>query len=126
MTTRRIILATVLPLLFGMLIAVPSAQASELTLSVENITMVKAPPTCEVRSTKRIMRSGSTTEIVWKSTRAEYMQGMTRGDRVWPTKGRERFAIAVLGKHEFPLTFVGPGGETTCIAKVFVHPRKSK
>lgn len=126
MTTRRIILASIIPLLLGVLIAVPSAHAAELTFSVENVTMVKAPPTCEARTTKRIMRSGSTTQIVWKSTRADYMEGMTRGERQWPTKGRERVAIAVLGKHEFPLTFVGPGGKTTCIAKVFVHPRKSK
>jgi len=114
----------ILPLAF--LAYAPDASAKELGFSVSNVTMVTIPPTCEVRSTKRIMRSGGTTQIVWKSTRADHMEGLTRGDRQWPTKGRERVAIAVVGKHEFPLTFVGPGGKTTCIAKVFVHPKKTR
>lgn len=104
----------------------PEARAKDITFTVSSVTMVKAPPTCEARSTKKVMRSGSVTEIVWKSTRADYMEGMTRDTRTWPTKGRERVAIAFVGKHEFPLTFVGPGGKTTCIAKVFVHPRKDR
>lgn len=114
----------ILPLAF--FIYAPDAQAREITFSVSNVTIVKAPPTCEARSTKRRMSSGSVTEIVWKSSRAEHMEGLTSEKRVWPTKGRERVAIAFVGKHEFPLTFVGPGGKTTCIAKVFVHPKKRK
>lgn len=126
MTTRRITLAVLLPLLLCMVIAVPTTHAADFNVSIKNVTMVKAPPTCEVRATKRVMRSGGTTEIVWKSDRADHMVGLTRDPREWPTKGRERFAIAFVGKHEFPLTFVGPGGKTTCIAKVFVHPKKTK
>lgn len=107
--------------------AAPAARAAEpYTLSVSKITMVKIPPTCEVRSTKKRMTSGGTTEIVWKSDRATRMTGLVKGDKEWPTKGRQRVSIAVVGKHEFPMTFEGPGGKTTCVAKVFVKAKKSR
>lgn len=123
MTNRYLVLLLV-PVLF--LAAAPAHAASPVTLSVKNLTIVKAPPTCEVRSTKRTMTSGSVTEIVWKSDNATSMMGLTRDEKVWPTKGRQRVAIAFLGKQEFPLTFEGPGGKTTCVAKVFVHPKKAR
>ena len=121
MTNRYLVLLLV-PILF--FVALPAHAANTLTLSVKNVTIVKAPPTCEVRSTKRTMTSGSVTQIVWKSDNATSMTGMTRDGRVWPAKGRERVAIAFVGKHEFPLTFEGPGGKTTCVAKVFVKAKK--
>lgn len=122
MTTR--IFALIGVLFLSSFSVAPVAHAAEPTgISIQGITVVKAPPTCEVRSTKKRMSSGSVTEIVWKSKYATVMTGLTRDDRVWPAKGRERVAIAFVGKHEFPLTFEGPGGKTTCIAKVFVKPR---
>ncbi len=111
-----------LPLL--LVSSVPQHAHAEMKLSVASVTMVKAPPTCEVRSTKKRMTSGNVTEIVWKSEYATRMTGLVKGEQVWPAKGRQRVAIAVVGKHEFPLTFEGPGGTATCIAKVFVKPRK--
>ena len=105
---------------------VPAHAEVPFTISVKSITMVKVPPTCEVRSTKKRMSSGSVTNIVWKSENATSMTGLTRDERVWPTKGRERVAIAFVGKHEFPLTFTGPGGSVTCVAKVFVKERKHR
>lgn len=101
----------------------PEAHAATSSLSIKSVTVTKAPPTCEARSTKKRMASGSVTEIVWKSKHATSMTGLTADERVWPTKGRERVAIAFVGKHEFPLVFEGPGGKTTCVAKVFVKPR---
>jgi hypothetical protein len=121
MTNRYLVLLLV-PVFF--LAAAPAHAANTLTLSVKNLTVVKAPPTCEVRSTKRTMTSGAVTQIVWKSDNATSMTGLTRDQKVWPTEGRERVAIAFVGKHEFPMTFEGPGGKTTCVAKVFVHPKK--
>jgi len=123
--TTRIISLLVLPIL--LLAAAPAhAVSNDTALRVSGITMMKMPPTCEVRSTKKRMTSGSVTEIVWKSDRATKMTGLTRDERIWPTKGRERVAIAFAGKHEFPLTFEGPGGKTTCIAKVFVKAKKTR
>lgn len=126
--TTRIFLGAVVATSFlgGLLLPIPASAAEGMKLTVANVTMVKVPPTCEVRSTKKRMTSGSVTEIVWTSDHATHMKGMTRDERVWPKKGRERVAIAFVGKHEFPLTFVGPGGETTCIAKVFVKPKKDR
>jgi len=50
---------------------------------------------------------------------------MVKGDKEWPTKGRQRVSIAVLGKHEFPMTFTSKNGATkTCTAKVFVHAKR--
>lgn len=102
------------------------AASPEFNMRVSKITMVKMPPTCEVRATKKRMTSGGTVDIVWKSDHATRMTGLTRDERVWPTKGREHFAIAFVGKHEFPMTFEGPGGKTTCVAKVFVKAKKEK
>jgi hypothetical protein len=114
-------------LVLPMLLSAVPAQAQETpTLSVKSIIVVKTPPTCEVRSTKKRMSSGSVTEIVWKSKNATKMMGLTRDERVWPTKGRERVAIAFVGKHEFPLTFEGSGGKTTCVAKVFVKHKRDR
>lgn len=102
------------------------AATPDFSLRVSKVTMVKMPPTCEVRATKKRMTSGGTVDIVWKSEHATRMTGLTRDKRIWPTKGREHFAIAFVGKHEFPMTFEGPGGTTTCVAKVFVKPKKDK
>lgn len=122
MITRTLLVISALFLSSFFVAPVAQAQTSH-PISIKNITVVKAPPTCEVRSTKKRMASGSVTEIVWKSKYATSMTGFTRDERVWPTKGRERVAIAFVGKREFPLTFEGPGGKTTCTAKVFVKPR---
>lgn len=119
---NRYLALLVLPVLF--FVALPAHAESPFTISVKSITMVKIPPTCEVRATKKRMTSGGSMEIVWKSDRATSMTGLVKGDTVWPTKGRQRVSIAVLGKHEFPMTFEGPGGKTTCVAKVFVHPKR--
>ncbi|MES2931591.1 MAG: hypothetical protein V4682_02730 [Patescibacteria group bacterium] len=124
MTTRRIFLAALFPLLLCMVTAVPSAHAADFTISVENVTMVPLPPKCEARATKRSIRSGGSVDIVWKSN-AEKMIGLTKGEAEWPADGRQRVAIAVRGKHVFPLTFVGKNGATrTCTATVFVHAKK--
>lgn len=104
--------------------AAPSVHAADFTLSVANVTMVPLPPTCEARATKRVIRSGGSVDIVWKSN-AEMMTGLVQGEREWPADGRQRVSIAVLGKHTFPLTFVGKNGATrTCTATVFVHAKK--
>lgn len=123
MNHRALLLVLVLPLFLA---AAPAHAADSVGLSVSSVTIVKMPPTCEVRSTKKRMTSGSVTEIVWKSDNATSMSGLTRDERVWPTKGRERVAIAFVGKHLFPLTFTGPGGTTTCVAKIFVKARKDR
>jgi len=124
MTTRRILLAATLPLLLSIVMAAPSAHAADFTISVENITMVPLPPKCEARATKRVIRSGGSVDIVWKSN-AEKMIGLTKGDTEWPADGRQRVAIAVRGKHVFPMTFVGENGATrVCTATVFVHAKK--
>jgi hypothetical protein len=121
---NRYLALLIVPVLF--FVALPAHAASPFTLSVKSITMVKAPPTCDVRSTKKRMTSGGVTEIVWKSKYATSMTGLTRDERVWETKGRQRVAIAFVGKHEFPMTFEGPGGKTTCVAKVFVKAKKDR
>lgn len=121
-TLSRIGASFILPA--ALLVAAPVHAAPAFGLSIANITTVKMPPTCEVRSTKKRMTSGSTTQIVWESKNATTMTGLVKGDTVWPTKGRERVSIAVIGKHEFPMTFEGPGGKTTCTAKVFVKAKK--
>jgi len=125
MTTRRILsLSTVLVLLFVALPSVP-AHAQELTLTVANVTMVPVPPTCEARATKKVIRSGGSVDIVWKSRGAEKMVGLVKGDEEWPVDGRQRVSIAVLGKHVFPMTFIAKSGATsTCTATVFVHAKK--
>lgn len=127
MTIRSLSRASALLIVPALLLAAApfSAEAADIqSLSVGKITFVPVSPTCEVRSTKKRMTSGSTTEIVWESKNATKMTGLVKGDATWPTKGRERVSIAVLGKHEFPMTFEGPGGKTTCVAKVFVKERK--
>lgn len=126
MTTRTLSLAGASLVLSLFVFALPAHAQVPFTLSIQSITIVKAPPTCEARSTKRWMRSGSVTEIVWESENATSMTGFTSAARVWPTEGRERVAIGFTGKHEFPLTFTGPGGTTTCIAKVFVHAKRDR
>lgn len=125
MTTRRIVsLAATFVLFFGAVPAVP-AHAAEFTLSLANVTMVPVPPTCEARATKRVIRSGGSVDIVWKSRGAEKMVGLVKGDQEWPVDGRQRVSIAVLGKHVFPMTFVAESGATrTCSATVFVHAKK--
>lgn len=119
----RIALALFVPaLLFSF---APSASAAEpLTLTVKNVTMVPKPPTCEARATKKVIRSGGSFELKWKSKGAEHMYGLTEGKQ-WPADGKQRVSIAVLGKHEFPLTFVGKNGAiATCPVTVFVHPKR--
>lgn len=127
MTTRRTVLATgalIVPLLLCMVLAVPSAQAAEYNISVANVTMIPLPPTCEARSTKRVIRSGGSVDIVWKSN-AEKMIGLTKDGGEWPADGRQRVSIAVQGKHVFPMTFVGKNGAIrTCDVTVFVHAKK--
>ena len=109
-----------------LLISTPvPVRAESLSLKVANITMVPVPPTCEVRSTKRVIRSGGHVDIVWKSRGAAKMVGMVQGDTEWPADGRQRIALSVRGKHVFPLTFVGKNGATrTCSATVFVHAKR--
>ncbi len=125
MTTRRIVFfGATLMLFFVALPAIP-AQAKELSISVANVTVVPVPPTCEVRATKRVMHSGGSVDIVWKSRGAEKAVGLVQGDKEWPTKGRQRVSIAVLGKHVFPMTFIAKSGAiSTCSATVFVHAKK--
>ncbi|HEY0979754.1 MAG TPA: hypothetical protein VGE23_02855 [Candidatus Paceibacterota bacterium] len=126
MTTilSRAALALVFPLLF---LAAPSAHAaSDIGLSVSNITMIPKPPTCEARASKKVIRSGGSVDIVWKSRGAVKMVGLVQGEKEWPADGRQRVSIAVLGKHLFPMTFVDRNGVTaTCTAKVFVHAKRS-
>jgi len=123
MTTRRIFLAFSI-LFLSLCMAAPSAHAASFDLKVANITMVPLPPTCEARATKRVIRSGGTVDIVWKSN-AEKMIGLTNGDTEWAADGRQRVAIAVLGKHVFPMTFIGKNGATrVCSATVFVHAKR--
>lgn len=111
----------ILPVLF---LAAPTAHAGSFDIKVANITMVPLPPTCEVRATKRVIRSGGSVDIVWKSN-AEKMVGLVKGEKEWSPDGRQRVSIAVLGKHEFPMTFVGKNGATrTCTATVFVHAKR--
>ncbi len=122
--TYRLAAFLVIPVLLGAFVPMP-ARAADLELRVANITMVPLPPTCEVRATKRVIRSGGSVDIVWKSRNAETVTGMVKGDKEWATKGRQRISIAVLGKHEFPMTFTSKSGATsTCTAKVFVHAKK--
>ncbi len=128
MNTRhfsRLALVLVVPILLLAGVPAHAATSTPMTLRISGITIVKVPPSCEVRSTRKRMTSGGVTEIVWKSDHATKMTGLTTDERVWPIKGRERFAIAFVGKHEFPMTFEGPGGTTTCIAKVFVKAKKT-
>lgn len=102
---------------------VEAAPKDELSFTVSKVTMVPKPPTCEARTTKRIIRSGGFFDIVWKSD-AEKMVGLVQG-KEFPPDGRQRMAIAFKGKHEFPLTFIGENGATTtCPVKVFVHAKR--
>ena len=125
MTTRRIVSLSAAFLLLFVFVPVAPAEASELTFSVKNVTMVPVPPTCEARATKRVIRSGGSVDIVWKSQGAEKMVGLVQGDKEWSADGRQRVSIAVLGKHVFPMTFVAKSGATrTCSATVFVHAKR--
>lgn len=125
MTTRRIVSLSALFVLLFMAMPAAAADQKAFSLSVANVTMVPVPPTCEVRATKKVIRSGGSVDIVWKSRGAEKMVGLVRGNEEWPVDGRERVSIAVLGKHVFPMTFIAKSGATrTCTATVFVHPRK--
>lgn len=121
---KKTLLASVLLPVF-LFTALP-AHAAETGVRIKSITVVKAPPVCEIRATKKRMTSGSTMEIVWDSKYATKAYGLTRDDRTWDTEGRQRFAIAFVGKHEFPMTFEGPGGKTTCTAKVFVKAKRQR
>lgn len=123
-TTSRIALGLLVPALF--LAAAPLASAQEpLQLTVTNVTMVPKPPTCEARATKRVIRSGGSFDLVWKSTGAAMMLGIGE-DTEWPADGRQRVSIAIRGKHVFPLTFVSKNGAiATCPVTVFVHPKRS-
>ena len=125
MTTRRIVsLSAVFVFLFATVPAMP-AHAAGFSLSVANVTMVPVPPTCEARATKRVIRSGGSVDIVWKSRGAQTMVGLVKGDKEWPVDGRQRVSIAVLGKHVFPMTFIAKSGATsTCSATVFVHAKR--
>ena len=119
----RIALALFVPaLLFTF---APQVSAAEpLTLTVKNVTMVPKPPTCEARATKKVIRSGGSFDLVWKSKGAVKMLGIGEG-KEWPADGRQRVSIAILGKHEFPLTFVSEHGAiATCPVTVFVHPKR--
>ncbi len=121
-TTSRIALALIVPALF---LAAPAAKAAEpLTLSVKNVTMIPKPPTCEARATKKVIRSGGSFDLVWKSRGAKKMIGLGEG-KEWPADGRQRVAVAVRGKHVFPLTFVSKDGAiATCPVTVFVHAKR--
>lgn len=123
-TASRIALALVVPAL--VLSAAPAASAAApLTFTVSNVTMVPKPPTCEARATKKIIRSGGSFDLVWKSRGAEKMLGIGEG-KEWPADGRQRVSIAVRGKHVFPLTFVSENGAiATCPVTVFVHAKRS-
>ncbi|MDQ1299579.1 MAG: hypothetical protein QG636_247 [Patescibacteria group bacterium] len=108
----------------GILTPIVDVQAKEASVSISDIKTVVAPPTCKVYSTKKWITAGKSTKIAWESKGADYLANFMSDTAQRPTKGSERVAIASVGKHEFPLTFVGPGGKTTCTAKVFVHPKK--
>lgn len=126
--TQRFFPYTLLGIILAIAILMPveAVKAKTTPVSVSNIKTVVAPPTCDVRSTKKWMHAGDTTKIVWESRRADYLGNFMSDTSPRPAKGSQRVTIAFVGKHEFPLTFVGPGGKTTCIAKVFVHPKKKK
>ena len=101
------------------------AATQDIGLTVKNITMIPKPPTCEARASKKTMTSGSSVDIVWKSKDAVKMVGLVKGEKEWPADGRQKVTIAVRGKHEFPMLFVGKNGATaTCTAKVFVHGKR--
>ncbi len=116
----------ILALTILVLVPAEEVNAKSASLSVTDITTVVAPPTCDVRSTKKWMTAGGTTKIVWESKRADYLENFMSDTTHRPTKGSQRVAIATAGKYEFPLTFAGPGGKTTCTAKIFVHPKRVK
>lgn len=122
MTTRRTVsLGTALVLFF---VALPLAPLHAKNLSVTNVA-VPEPLSCEARTTRKIIRTGGFTDIIWKSEGAEKMVGLVRGNKEWPVEGRQRIAISVLGKHVFPMTFIGKSGiTTTCSVTVFVHPKR--
>lgn len=111
-------------LLMGLPLAARAAT-QDIALTVKNVTMIPKPPTCEARASKKVMTSGSSVDIVWKSKDAVKMVGLVQGEKEWPADGRQKVTIAVRGKHEFPMTFIGKNGATsTCTAKVFVHAKK--
>lgn len=128
MTRSRIVRSGAI-LLIGMgcfAYATPTHAAETMPVfTVKNITMVPKPPTCEARATKKVIRSGGSFDLVWKSKGAVKMVGLTDG-KEYPADGKQRISIAVRGKHEFPLTFISRhGGVATCTAKVFVHAKRS-
>jgi len=100
--------------------AAPHAEAKIVHVSV---LKGERAPTCEVRATKKRITSGQTTTLVWKSKHAHTMYGITK-DGEWEADGRQKIAIGFTGTKEFPMVFVGKGGIATCVAKVFVHPKK--
>lgn len=122
MTTRRIVsLSAAFVLLF---VALPFAPAQAKNLSVTNVA-VPEPLSCEARTTRKIIRTGGFVDIVWKSEGAEKMIGLVKGSKEWPVEGRQRFSTSVLGKHIFPMTFIGKNGNTTtCSVTIFVHPKR--
>lgn len=122
MTTRRIVsLGAALVLLF---VALPFTPAHAKNLSVTNVA-VPGPVSCEARTTRKIIRTGGFVHIEWKSEGAEKMVGLVKGNTEWPVEGRQRISISVLGKHVFPMTFIGKNGSTTtCSVTVFVHPKR--
>ncbi|MBU1293089.1 hypothetical protein KJ819_03440 [Patescibacteria group bacterium] len=109
----------------GVFSAAPVQAAETLSFEVTNITIVPKPPTCYARASKRVITSGDAVIITWKSKGAETMKGLSTATAEWPTRGKQRVAIGVVGKHIFPLTFITKdGGVATCPVKVFVHPKK--
>lgn len=122
MTTRPLVsLSAVFVLLF---VALPVAPAHAKNLSVTNVA-VPEPLSCKARTTRKIIRTGGFTDIVWKSEGAEKMVGLVKEGKEWPVDGRQRISTSVLGKHVFPMTFIAKSGATTtCSVTVFVHPKR--
>jgi outer membrane lipoprotein-sorting protein len=125
MTLNRILPFALITTLIALAVFVPAqAQAAQPVLTVTTISSGKGkPPTCDVFATRKKLRAGESSTLIWHSKRADYMTALyTTEER--EANGRMKIRFSHPGKQEFRLLFVGEGGATTCDYTVNVGKKR--
>lgn len=100
--------------------ATPSIQITP----VSSVTGNGKAPTCKTYFTYKKPRAGESTTLLWRSHRADYMTGLYTAEQR-PSRGSQNIVFGHPGQQTFQLTFTGPGGSTTCTAKIMVRERET-
>ncbi len=109
-------------LMCGALPVSAATVAPHIGVSAVSFEKAAKPPTCKVLLTYKRPRAGDSTTLLWRSQKAEYMTGLYTTDKR-EAQGSQNIIFGHPGVQNFELSFVGPGGTTTCKLQVNVREK---